>query len=199
MKRTLLVVALVVISVAPSFAYGFAGANLSLCNVEDFGWGICANDAGGPGPSFMLMVFPGDDWVGSVAWTRANIVMQRLRDCAPLMGRMSLGQIMLAKDCCDVDYSIVVEGCVNGQYKRMELVTVDSRLSKPYGACNKQLGTFWLKRIKALAVIANNGPGPWIKGSKDTNDETALAKALLANWRWWRGVEAPECLCPGWK
>jgi len=199
MKRTLLVVALVVISVAPSFAYGFAGANLSLCNVEDFGWGIQANDAGGPGPSFMLMVFPGDDWVGSVAWTRANIVMARLRDCAPMLGRMSLGQIMLAKDCCDVDYSIVVEGCVNGQYKRMEIVTIDSRVSKPYGACNKQLGLFWLKRIKALAVIANGAPGPWIKGSKDTNDETALAKALLSNWRWWRCVEAPECLCPGWK
>jgi hypothetical protein len=197
MKRALLVVALVVVCVAPSFAYNVN--DLSLAVVPDFGWGIVAN-GGTQGPSFMLWVFPGDDWKGSLAWTRANIVMSRLVQHSAKFARVNLSQVYLTQVVGDEDYAIMVEAVEDGVLRKYELVTIDDRVSKAYGATNAQLGSFWIKRLKALAIMSSPLPaGPWVR-SEDagSNSETEMAKAILSNWRDWRSVESLKASAPAY-
>ena len=173
MKRSLLVISLVLLIAAPSFAQvDFAAANAVA--LPCFGWGVCVPGCG------VLLGIGGDDYPGSQANIRAAIIAARLADLAEELAAGCCGQIFLAKVCGSDDYKIVLEICDEGEVKCIDLVTIDNRTAKPYGACAKQLGTFWLKRLKGCIMAAQGVP--CICWPKD------IAAARGANWRCWKGA-----------
>jgi hypothetical protein len=125
--------------------------------------------------------------------------MSRLVQHAAKFTRVNLGQIYLTQVVGDEDYAIMVEAVEDGVLRKYELVTIDDRISKAYGATNAQLGMFWLKRLKALAILASPQPGPWVRSEEaGSNSEVELAKAILANWRDWRSVESIKASAPAY-
>lgn len=194
MKRMLLVLTLALVVAAPSFAqYGFTAEHLSLAKVPGFGWGIYAKSAPvATGPSFMLWVFPGSDKLGSEAYTRADTVRDRLILYADRFGMTGIGHLLLTPIPEDGDYSIVVEAVVNGTLIRQELVTMDRRISDAYGATNQQLGMFWFNRLCGLSLLSARPEANWKTWAPDNKTLTTnYAKALMSNWRNWKGSVAP--------
>jgi len=182
-KRTLLVVALTLICIAPSFAYNLGGA--VAVPVDDFGWGIVVPpSAGEAGAPVMLWAIPGDDWVGSRAWGRATTIVGRLAAWEPaLQDVAAIGQIYAAKTVGDEDWCVCVSGFDGNSWRKVELVSVDKATAKAYGACAKQLATFWAARLKALAMV-NHGAGPW-----GAMIPKPWLNTLMTNWRDWKSIK----------
>lgn len=177
MKRSLLVLTLVLLVAAPSFAQQLSADAVRL---PGFGWGVCLNGS-------VWLGLAGDDFPGSVAHLRANIIAGRLD--GTVVGPAS--QVYLAKVCGSADYRIMMESCRDGVLQKRTIVTIDARTSRPYGATNKQLGSFWLKRLQGTQMVALLGldPSPTAVAIAAA---TAIPKDVLAahsaNWRHWKGV-----------
>lgn len=181
MKRSLLVLSLVLLVAAPSFGQALAAEAVRL---PGFGWGVCINGAG----PFVWLGIAGDDFVGSVAWQRANIIAGRIDGSVLAPG----SQVYLAKVCGSADYKIVWERCdADGVLRRVDLVTIDARTSKPYGATNHQLGSFWLKRLMGAqmrATAALDGSPTAAMMALSMAMPKDVATAFGANWRNWKSA-----------
>lgn len=178
MKRSLLVLTLVLLVAAPSFAQPELSA--SAVRLPGFGWGVCLS-------GFVLMGIAGDDFPGSLAHMRANIIAGRLDNVILAPG----SQVYLAKVCGSADYKIVAENCVGGVLRRIHLVTIDARTSKPYGATNHQLGSFWLKRLMGAQMrnwtLLDNSPSMSMMALATAMPKD-VAAAYSANWRNWKSA-----------